>query len=97
MTMFDIAKGTSKDGSSLVGADLFFEIEKQAFGLNDRSSTEVIRVPRSEFEGVLASEKSKQLAESVGKENEPAFYKKLEAKISWLKFVSDENSLVEVL
>ena len=77
----------NKEGQSLLGQDLVIEIEQQAFGLNDRSQTKTITVPRGEILAAHASETSKKVAASLGKELDFGFMRKLEAKISWLKLV----------
>jgi hypothetical protein len=50
----------------------------------------VIKIARDELLLNLASEQSKTIAASVGKENDSQFIKKLDAKITWLKLVKDE-------
>ena len=97
MSLLDIAKGLNKEGQSLIGQDLVVEIEQQAFGLNDRSQTKTITVPRNEFMSVHASETSKKVAASLGKDLDFGFQRKLEARISWLKLVADEATLLEAL
>lgn len=82
----------------MINADLTFEIDIQPQGLNDRSTSKTVVIPRDQIVNseLSAQELAVKIAAEHGKESD-SFVKKLEAKIIWVRYIKDDKSLHEAV
>jgi hypothetical protein len=81
-------------GENLLEVDLKFEIDVQALGLNDRSSSKTVVIPRQQ---ILSDKKLSEVAKDIiteyPNETDPLYATKIEAKILIMRNMKDKESL----